>query len=129
MKQEPNHRIDVFRTNKPLGASPAGANYGTFSVIAQTVTLNVISGGIGDDGWEHVSVTVRGRNRCPTWEEMCLVKDLFWDEDETTIQFHPKKSEHVNNHPFCLHIWKAQYETALPPSVYVGVVSSLHKKT
>ena len=26
-------------------------------------------------GWEHVSVSLR--NRCPTWDEMCLVKDIF----------------------------------------------------
>lgn len=30
-------------------------------------------------GWEHVSVSLR--NRCPTWDEMCLVKDIFWRDD------------------------------------------------
>lgn len=55
-------------------------------------------------GWEHVSVSLY--NRLPTWDEMCLVKSLFWDEEETVIQFHPKKSQYVNQHPFCLHLWK-----------------------
>lgn len=41
-------------------------------------------------GWEHVSVSLS--NRCPTWEEMCMVKDIFWGEDECVIQFHPPKS-------------------------------------
>lgn len=27
-------------------------------------------------GWDHVSVSLP--NRCPTWEEMCKVKDLFF---------------------------------------------------
>ena len=55
-------------------------------------------------GWEHVSVSLR--DRCPTWEEMCWVKDLFWDEEEVVIQYHPTKSQQVNFHPYCLHLWK-----------------------
>lgn len=39
-------------------------------------------------GWEHVSVSLS--NRCPTWEEMCMVKDIFWGEDECVIQFRPR---------------------------------------
>jgi len=120
MKPMPNHRLDVFRTSKPLGASPQGANHGTFQVVMRTVTLFAISSGLTDDGWEHVSVSVRKRNRCPTWEEMCHVKKLFWDEDETVVQFHPGK-EYVNNHPYCLHMWKAPYSTELPPTEYIGI--------
>lgn len=71
-------------------------------------------------GWDHVSVSLS--DRCPTWEEMCLIKDLFFEEEETVVQFHPSKSEHVNNHPYCLHLWKRQatpYE--LPPSIFTGI--------
>lgn len=49
-----------------------------------------------------------------------MVKDIFWGEDECVIQFHPHKSENINIHPYCLHIWKkigAEYE--LPPKEYV----------
>ena len=45
-------------------------------------------------GWEHVSVS--RRDRCPTWEEMCQIKALFWDEDDCVIQYHPPRSEYVN---------------------------------
>lgn len=55
-------------------------------------------------GWEHVSVSLA--DRTPTWEEMCYVKDLFWDEHEWVVQYHPPKSLYVNNHPFCLHLWR-----------------------
>lgn len=55
-------------------------------------------------GWEHASVSLK--KRCPTWEEMCMVKDIFWKETECVLQFHPPKSEYVNLHPFCLHMWK-----------------------
>ena len=65
-------------------------------------------------GWEHVSVSLA--RRCPTWEEMCMVKGIFWGEEECVVQFHPPRSEYVNRHPYCLHLWKKigeDYET--PP--------------
>lgn len=70
-------------------------------------------------GWEHVSVSLA--RRCPTWEEMCMVKDIFWGEEECVVQFQPPRSEYVNRHPYCLHLWKKigeEYET--PPKEYVG---------
>lgn len=69
-------------------------------------------------GWEHVSVSFP--NRCPTWEEMCKVKDIFWYDSECVAQFHPPKSEYVNNHLYCLHLWRkigADFE--LPPKEFV----------
>ncbi len=69
-------------------------------------------------GWEHVSVSFS--TRCPTWEEMCKVKDMFWNEDECVVEYHPPKSEYVNNHPYCLHLWRKygqNFET--PPKYYV----------
>ncbi len=69
-------------------------------------------------GWEHVSVSYS--NRCPTWEEMCRVKDIFWYDNECVVQFHPPKSEYVNNHPYCLHLWrKCGSEFELPPKEFV----------
>jgi hypothetical protein len=71
------------------------------------------------EGWDHVSVSLS--NRTPTWEEMCFIKDIFFRDDEAVIQFHPPKSEYVNFHPFCLHLWRKQdAEFPLPPSVLVG---------
>lgn len=70
--------------------------------------------------WEHVSVSLPSRS--PTWEEMCLIKNLFWGEDETVIQYHPPKSEYVNNHQYCLHLWKPIGKTIeTPPSILVGI--------
>ena len=54
---------------------------------------------------------------------MCFVKDLFWDETETVIQFHPPRSEYVNNHNFCLHLWRHKEGHRLPPSILVGLKS------
>lgn len=70
-------------------------------------------------GWDHVSVSLQ--NRCPNWEEMCYIKNLFFAEEETVVQFHPKKSEYVRNHPHVLHMWRNQkHEHELPPRIFVG---------
>ena len=75
--------------------------------------------------WEQVAVfLVDGElndvQRCPTWEEMCFVKELFWDEEDTVLQFHPKRSEYVNYHPYMLHLWKVAFlDHALPPREYL----------
>lgn len=66
------------------------------------VALRVIfSNGMG---WEHVSVSLR--HRCPTWDEMCAVKERFFEPDECVMQLHPPRSDYVNFHPHCLHLWR-----------------------
>ena len=70
-------------------------------------------------GWEHVSVSLRFRS--PTWEEMCKVRLLFWDDNDVVIQYHPAKNNYVNNHPYCLHLWRpVGIELLKPPEDLVG---------
>lgn len=77
-------------------------------------------------GWEHVSVSVgivgQQQKRTPTWDEMCYIKKMFWDEEDTVVQFHPPKSEYINMHEYVLHLWRKcgeNFET--PPKIMVGV--------
>ncbi len=70
------------------------------------------------DGWDHVSMSLD--SRCPAWAEMCWVKELFWNAEETVVQYHPAKSRYVDCHPNCLHLWKPQKQTLpLPPIHFV----------
>lgn len=70
-------------------------------------------------GWDHVSISKiqKGRKiKCPIWEEMCYIKDLFFDPEERVVQYHPKRSEYVNAHPGVLHLWRFQeIEFPAPP--------------
>lgn len=63
-----------------------------------------------DEGWNHVSVSLE--NRDPLWAEMCFIKSLFFDVEDLCLQFHPKRSQYVNMHKHCLHIWQPPYEIA-----------------
>ncbi len=72
------------------------------------------------EGWEHL--TVSGKNKVPDWDVMCSVKEIFWEDEECCIQYHPRKSEYVNNNEHCLHIWRPDYiDIPEPPSLLVGI--------
>lgn len=71
-------------------------------------------------GWDHVSVSFK--HRCPTWEEMCEIKSMFFHPEEVCVQYHPSEREYVNNHPYCLHLWRFQQPgMPMPPAWMVGV--------
>ncbi len=73
-------------------------------------------------GWDHVSVS--RKNRCPNWPEMSHVKGLFFNNDETVMQLHVPSVDHVNDHPFCLHLWRPiGIEIPRPPGWMVGGVT------
>jgi len=71
-------------------------------------------------GWKHVSVSIEGDPRPPRWGLMCSVKDLFWDDEDWVVQFHPAKSEYVNHHSGCLHLWQSEAQFPKPDSIMVG---------
>jgi hypothetical protein len=76
-----------------------------------------------DAGWDHVSVS--RRNRCPNWPEMSHIKSLFFKDDETAMQLHVPSPDHVNDHPYCLHLWRPiGMNIPRPPGWMVGGVSS-----
>jgi len=119
-----NPQASMFNSIKP------GEKFGVFKIPLRNAALCLFV--IGTNGhepvlWEHVSVsvkhakTMKGLDRCPTWEEMSRVKDLFWDKEDCVIQFHPPESEYVSCHGFTLHLWRKQNENfETPPSIAVG---------
>lgn len=125
MRANPSDYLEQCRlTNGPGASNASYGNNGAFFVTGPLGKLMVIASDGG--GWEHVSVSVtRPRKakeaRTPTWEEICFVKDLFWEPDETVIQYHPAESEYVNLHSYCLHLWKpVGIELPTPPKMFVG---------
>lgn len=100
-----------------LGSDSSYGNNGVFSIPFESYEFRAIAS--DGDGWEHVSVSLK--HRCPNWKEMCFIKNLFWDEEDCVVQFHPPKSEYVDNCETCLHLWKlAGEEIKRPPSILVG---------
>lgn len=118
-------RVEKYRETDGPFATKAGAPFGKFWIpnphgkkFFQVVVAPI--GSAAQYGWEHVSVSLP--SRCPTWEEMCYLKNLFWNDDECVVQYHPRKSEYVNNHPHCLHLWRPLNEKLPePPAMLVGL--------
>lgn len=78
-------------------------------------------------GWEHLSVSMPSRT--PTWEQMCIMKDIFWNKNEACVEYHPREEDYVNNHKHCLHIWRPTHEPLpTPPSILVGFRSEKEKQ-
>lgn len=108
---------EKFRAAAP-GYPPGDAHNGFFVIrlMHGQVVRAIASNGMG---WEHVSVS--RADRCPTWDEMCQVKDLFWGPEDCVVQFHPPKSQYVNVHPYCLHLWRRMdSDFSTPPTLLVG---------
>ena len=115
--------LEKYRLRSGLWGSPSGADYGAFDIpgpCGQELKI-LASPGDADETipFEHVSVSLR--NRTPNWTEMCFVKELFWDAEDAVMQLHPPRSQWINNHPYCLHLWRPLKQgIPLPPQIAVG---------
>jgi len=130
MRRTPWDHIDRYRVRQGKFASTRNDDFGAFIVPAKNVpggifiseptNLRIIaSAGDPEIAWEHVSVSLD--KRCPTWDEMAYVKDLFWLPSETVMQLHVPQAEHKNLHPFTLHLWRPKHvEIPRPPSITVA---------
>jgi hypothetical protein len=68
--------------------------------------------------WEHVSVSTE--RRCPTWIEMEFIRQAFFEDDETVVQFSVPRAVHINLHEHCLHMWRPiGIEIPMPPKICV----------
>src|SRR5262249_55318553 len=104
------YRLDTRNTHGWNGDSTCGCFCIPSPIDGQPLIIQASS----NDGWDHVSVS--RRNRCPNWPEMDRVHRLFFKDDEIAMQLHIPSTDHIDAHPFCLHLWKPhKQEIPLPP--------------
>jgi len=103
--------------DRVVGSTDESSNHGACTIPFESCILHVLAR--DGQGWEHVSVSLSYRT--PNWREMCFIKDLFWDEEDVVMQYHPKKSASVNRHENCLHLWRpVGQEIPTPPKELGG---------
>ena len=118
IRKTPNLFIDAEAENDGMGGRYYDKQTGKFLHFIFSYQM----------GWEHLSVSTP--SKCPTWEQMCMMKDIFWNKDECCVEYHPKEEDYVNNHPYCLHIWRPTEEVMpTPPTLLVGFRSEEEKNT
>jgi hypothetical protein len=104
--------LNKYRVEHPAGKGDE--HNGIFKIYVGCRSFFVIASDGG--GWDHVSVSPRNAKKCPTWEEMCSIKDMFFDSKETVLEYHPAKFNYINNYQYCLHLWRPQTENIpIPP--------------
>jgi hypothetical protein len=111
-----SHRVDVSK-NPHFGWNGDGT-CGAFKLPSPTdgQSLNVVAS--NGDGWDHVSVS--RQSRCPNWPEMEFVRHKFFEDHETVMQLHVPVSDHINRHPYTLHLWRPHaLEIPRPPAEFV----------
>jgi len=115
-----NARVRTMRGYESMTGDP----FGMFILIGPTRRPLVVIFGDGD-GWEHASVSVRKRGgkltgKTPSWADMHFVKELFWKEDETVVQYHVPAVMHTSPGSEygveVLHLWRSkEHLFPLPP--------------
>lgn len=117
---------EQFRwSDAPHGyTSEQGNPFGVFRIPGRAANgreLKVIAADGEETGWDHVSVSLADSpKKCPSWDEMCIVKRLFWDDSQCVVQFHPPESDYVNVHQGVLHLWRCvNAEFPMPPIICV----------
>lgn len=114
-----------IRNHPILSSSKEDGNNGAFKIKSPCSNRTLFIIASDGEGWEHVSIHVISLNKTmklPNYEEMCFVKNTFWDDEDVVVQYHPKKSEYVNNHKFTLHLWRpTNEELPYPSSILVGI--------
>lgn len=120
------HRVRTPQDNQLLAMFCSETSDGFNGMFRLPLSWGIVRCVVSDGfGWQHVSVSVEGSHKPPSWDTMCMIKDLFWDAEDWVVQFHPAKSQYVNNHPGCLHLWRPTDQTMpTPESIMVGIKDS-----
>jgi len=114
MKKTLPKEVEALRVRSGQLATNEGTGLNGAFVVKRgkhTLIFCIVSNGHGWDAagfagkvWEHVSVSLK--ERTPTYEEMDYIKRLFWKDDETVMQLHVPRTDHINIHDNCLHLWR-----------------------
>ena len=111
------HRVNAG----PFTSTAEDGFNGAFCLTLNGMKVKVIaSDGMG---WQHVSVSFHDYSKqIPSWSLLCKIKELFWEPEDWVVQFHPAKSQYVNNHPGCMHLWRCtSAPQPTPPSILTGI--------
>lgn len=72
--------------------------------------------------WYHVSFSFP--DHLPTYDDLQRVRKCFIGEAYTALQIFPPKSEYVNFHQFCLHLYVCLSEEIVPDSILTSIQRS-----
>lgn len=120
-----------------LASTKENGNNGLFKIHLPTKNCNAFCLVSDNGGWEQVSVRVEDLNkqlkggsriRIPNSEELKFLKNVFWDRDETVIQYHFADSKETGSE-YALHLFRHKTRCfPEPPSFLFGDTSAGNTK-
>lgn len=72
------HTLDKYRLmedERRIAGVNGDSGCGFFKVFVNGRSFFCIASDGG--GWDHVSIHPKNQKRCPSWDEMCAIKDMF----------------------------------------------------
>ena len=100
--------LEPYRVKHPDFGDAGDPENGWFQIMEFSVCVS------SGKGWDHVSVS--RPDRVPTWNEMESLRLMFFGPDSTVMQLHVPRTDHINVHPHCLHLWRPQgIDIPVPP--------------
>lgn len=119
--------LEKFRVvNGPMASTPEAGNNGMFLIPHQKYAKDRFQVTCSDGmGWEVVSFTYYKKNKTPTWDDSCYIKDLFWEEEEAVMQLHRPASLRVSERKFVIALMRPiEVEIPQPPVITLGAVTA-----
>lgn len=74
------------------------------------------------DGRRWIRVSMSRRRRLPSYEDMCLVKDVFVGRERLAVQVFARAKDHVNINPCVLHLWSCLDGDPVPDFRHEGQI-------
>ena len=90
--------MKLIETISPVaGAKAYVTRYGLSIIASEDVTPK----------WgKLMHVSISRRDRYPSWDEIVEVKIHFYGDHKDTMMVIPKRSDYVNVHENCFHLWE-----------------------
>jgi hypothetical protein len=85
----------------------------------RTVSI-IVSGAVELDGKRWLHASIAAPNRLPDYEELVAMKETVFGSEAYAVQVFPPRSKHVNQHPFCLHLFGCIDGHPLPDFTHGG---------
>lgn len=67
--------------------------------------------------WDHVSVSLA--TKTPTYQDMKMVRRIFFKDDEWALEYHPPPKDYISVNDNVLHMWRPQSGTIPTPPKYM----------
>ncbi len=82
----------------------------------------IVSCSVEEDGKPWIHLSVSRKKSIPTWVDLVNVKEIFMGKDALAIQILPPRSEYINVHEFCLHLYQCLEDRPIPDFRKLGTI-------